>query len=319
MASALGEIYNRARLWSRLGIALTIVVVAFLDFVSDGITISIQIAIALIALLIGVPHGAIDHLISLPSHPRSRFFLFIAAYIVIAVIAGWGIALWNVAGFQSVLIMSGLHFGFGDASFLNERQDARKGARHSSISSGLYAIPAGFLPILLPLTDDRTTSALQRINPAIVDWSGNQSHSLRSSLFVLAWISITVLILVRKYGMVVDLVLLSALALVAPPLIAFASYFGLWHAVRHTARLVPKLPTAMERADSGDLRGALARAVIPGLYAVVGTFLAALAVMVLFPGKFSSSLLWASLVIVWALTVPHMISTARFDLRALSK
>jgi beta-carotene 15,15'-dioxygenase len=34
-----------------------------------------------------------------------------------------------------------------------------------------------------------------------------------------------------------DLTLLLLLAHLAPPLIAFAVYFGCWHAMRHTARL----------------------------------------------------------------------------------
>jgi len=36
------------------------------------------------------------------------------------------------------------------------------------------------------------------------------------------------------------------------------------------------------------------------------------------PGKhFSTGLLWPMLVIIWALTVPHMLVTARFDLTDL--
>ena len=318
MASSLSQIYSGALRSSRIGVAATIAIVAILSSITDSIGMSTQVAIALVALLVGIPHGAIDHLISLPSRPRSRFYMYIAVYIAIAVIAGWAIATWSLFGFQAVLLMSGLHFGFGDSSFLNEMRDSKKERRNSSFVGGLYAIPAGFLPVLLPLTDERTTSALQRINPEIVNWAGDQSHTLRSTLFILAWLAITLLIFLRKYGMVMDLTLLTILATFVPPLIAFASYFGFWHAVRHTARLVPKLPAALKSAEMGDTRRAVAKAVIPGLYAVVGTLVAALIAMELSPDKFSSSLLWATLVIVWALTVPHMISTARFDIRALS-
>ena len=115
-----------------------------------------------------------------------------------------------------------------------------------------------------------------------------------------------------------DLLLLFGLSLLAPPLIAFAAYFGFWHALRHTARLVPKLPSAHEAALQGNPLKSIKKAVMPGLYAVAGTLIIAAIAMVQFPNQFSSSLLWSTLVIVWALTVPHMMTTARFDLQALS-
>jgi Brp/Blh family beta-carotene 15,15'-monooxygenase len=116
-----------------------------------------------------------------------------------------------------------------------------------------------------------------------------------------------------------DLMLLVALSLIAPPLIAFATYFGLWHALRHTARLVSKLPAADGLARAGNWKGAIRGAITPGLYAVFGTLVIATILMLKSPGAFSSSLLWSTLVIIWALTVPHMATTARFDWKTLHK
>jgi Brp/Blh family beta-carotene 15,15'-monooxygenase len=109
------------------------------------------------------------------------------------------------------------------------------------------------------------------------------------------------------------------LALIAPPLIAFAVYFGFWHALRHTARLVPKLPKAQQYIGSGDWHKAIWAVVFPGLYAIAGTLLIAIGLMIINPENFSSSLLWSTLVIIWALTVPHMATTAKFDFAALKK
>jgi Brp/Blh family beta-carotene 15,15'-monooxygenase len=105
------------------------------------------------------------------------------------------------------------------------------------------------------------------------------------------------------------------LSLLAPPLIAFAVYFGCWHAVRHTARLVPKLPKALAFARSIKPLKAFISAVIPGLYAVLGTILLAVGLMVFRPEYFDTGLLWTILVIIWALTIPHMLTTAKFDLQ----
>ena len=318
MNSALGSVFEWGLRWSRRGVVGTLIFTLTANIFVGEISIAAQLTIALLALLVGIPHGAIDHLISIPSRPRLRFFGYIALYVLIAVLAGWAIAIWNINGFRAVLLMSALHFGFGDASYRNESLEAQGGTREPTFISVLYALPAGFLPVILPLTDSRTLSALERINPLLKDWAGSYGTEFRSITFGLAGVAIIILAAMKRISMVIDLILLLLLSLLAPPLIAFACYFGFWHALRHTARLVPKLPSALERASHGDRNGALQRAIFPGLYAVLGTLLVALIAMIWFPKEFSYSLLWATLVIVWALTVPHMITTSRFDKKALS-
>jgi len=318
MKSALDSVFDWALRWSRTGVIGTLTLLFLLHMTLGDIGVSTQLAIALLALLVGIPHGAIDHLISIPSKPRSRFIAYIVIYVAIAILAGWAIATWNINGFCAVLLMSALHFGFGDASYLNERRDSKNQTRISVFLGAIYAIPAGFLPVILPLTDSRTQSALERINPALNGWAGDYGTNLRNLVMAVAVVAVLALLLQKRFEMVIDLALLFALSYFAPPLIAFACYFGFWHALRHTARLVPKLPAANSMAIDGNRNRAISNAVFPGLYAVGATLLAALVAMIWFPEEFSYSLLWSTLVIVWALTVPHMISTARFDRRALS-
>jgi Brp/Blh family beta-carotene 15,15'-monooxygenase len=114
-----------------------------------------------------------------------------------------------------------------------------------------------------------------------------------------------------------DLTLLLLLAHLAPPLIAFAVYFGCWHAMRHTARLTLSLPGSIEPLNHGLNRQAFTSAVIPGLPALVGTFLVA-GVMALNGKSFSDEFFWMALIVVWALTVPHMVVTAKLDRAALT-
>ena len=317
MNGALYFVYDWARRVSRLGLISVIFLLLLYKLIFGEINLTAQLVIALMALMAGIPHGAIDHLISMPSKPRSKFALYIFIYILIAVLAGWAIAIWNLNAFRAVLIMSALHFGFGDASYLNESQDALGKRRHPLLVEVTYALAAGSLPIALPLTDDRTLSALRRINPKLEFWAGSQGQNLRLSVLIFSGVALFILLAFKKFSIFIDLVLLLALSLFAPPLITFAAYFGLWHAIRHTARLVPKLESANRLVVLGDWRKAIWRAIYPGLYAVVGTLVLALAIMTLLPGKFSSSLLWSTLVIVWALTVPHMMVTSQFDVKAL--
>ena len=142
MADFLAPVYNWAVKWSRIGVIATLLIVLIFKILNLNMSLNIQLVLALMALLVGIPHGAIDHLISIPRDPTSRFITFIAIYVFIAVIAGVLISTWNVNGFRAVLLMSSLHFGFGDASFSNERRDSLNAKRLNSFSEIFYTIPA---------------------------------------------------------------------------------------------------------------------------------------------------------------------------------
>ena len=122
----------------------------------------------------------------------------------------------------------------------------------------------------------------------------------------------------RRDAEAIDLVLLYLLAVTAPPLVAFAVYFGCWHALRHTARLTLTLPSSQRAFQAGSISGAMRSAVLPGLPALIGTFIVAAAIVIFRGDSLDDQFLWVSLVVVWALTVPHMAVTARLDRKALS-
>lgn len=296
--------------------ALAVLLFAGLQFSNTEISIKAQVVLAIIALAIGIPHGAIDHLITIPRDSTKRFVGFIVIYTLIAIAAALAIAQWNLIGFQLVVLMSALHFGFGDAAYANESRAAADKTGYSNFLLTSYAIPAGFLPVVLPLTDKRTLEVLQELNPALVNWAGTFTEILRNSTLAVAVFSILFLVITKNSSLALDLLLLLALSFFAPPLVAFAVYFGLWHAIRHTARLVPKLPSAMQKVSSSTPLEVFFTAVIPGLYAIAGIFLLGIFFVARGTTDVSSDFLWIILVIIWALTVPHMATTAKFDLRA---
>lgn len=316
MSQTLFRIYQGAGWFSRAAAAIAVLLFAGLQITNTEISIGAQVVVAVIALAIGIPHGAIDHLITIPRDSTRKFVAFIAIYTLIAIIAALAIAQWNLIGFQLVVLMSALHFGFGDSAYANESQAAADKNGYSSLVLSSYAIPAGFLPVVLPLTDKRTLDVLQELNPTLINWAGTFTQVLRNSTLIIAAFSILLLVVTRNYALALDLVLLSALSFFAPPLVAFAVYFGLWHAIRHTARLVPKLPSAMQRVAGGNPLASFFATVIPGLYAIVGIFLLGIFFVARGTTELSSDFLWIILVMIWALTVPHMATTAKFDLRA---
>jgi len=316
MSQTLFRIYRGAGQFSRAMSAIAVLLFAGLQFSNIEISVKAQVVLAIIALAIGIPHGAIDHLITIPRDSTKRFVGFIVIYTLIAIAAALAIAQWNLIGFQLVVLMSALHFGFGDAAYANESQAAADKTGYSNFLLTSYAIPAGFLPVVLPLTDKRTLEVLQELNPALVNWAGTFTEILRNSTLAVAVFSILILVITKNSSLALDLLLLLALSFFAPPLVAFAVYFGLWHAIRHTARLVPKLPSAMQKVSSSTPLKVFFTAVMPGLYAIAGIFLLGIFFVARGTTDLSSDFLWIILVIIWALTVPHMATTAKFDLRA---
>jgi Brp/Blh family beta-carotene 15,15'-monooxygenase len=294
-----------------LGIVLSLILSELLNSGSMGW----QVVVAVIALAIGIPHGALDHLVTLPKAQPIKMAIFIASYVAVALIAVIAILNFNVIGFILVLFMSAVHFGIGDAAFISEID------RRSNITTKLnlwfYIPAAGFTPVFIPLVNSASTRALESVNPALIDWHQGWDLEIINGVTAFTTVSILVMIIGKRIREGIDLALLLVLALVAPPLIAFAIYFGCWHAMRHTARLTLSLPKSIEHLNQSSGRKAFMSAVIPGLPALVGTFVVA-AVMALSGQDFSDEFFWMALVVVWALTVPHMVVTAKLDRAALT-
>ncbi|MEI6513682.1 MAG: Brp/Blh family beta-carotene 15,15'-dioxygenase [bacterium] len=317
MNSVPKRLFLRVRLFSNLAILFAVVVSLFFRTVIDESNLSWQVLLSVLALMVGIPHGAVDHLITIPRTSRWRFIAFVLIYILIAAIAVLAILKWNVIGFQVIVWMSALHFGIGDASFISEYDQLSNRKPSPLIRKFFYAIPAGLLPVIIPLVQNNSSSALNRVNPELINWAGVYAEDLKKAVSGLAILAIIALALNREFRNVTDLVLLGALAFLTPPLIAFSFYFGCWHALRHTARLTSLLPKSQEASALEDLRRTFTSAVIPGLPALAGTVVVGLGLALFNHHGLTSSLLWSLLVVVWALTVPHMIATSTLDSKAL--
>jgi Brp/Blh family beta-carotene 15,15'-monooxygenase len=316
MESVQSKTFSRVRTFSTSAVAISIALSLFFSSWLGAQTMNWQVAMAVVALAIGIPHGALDHLVTLPRKRPLIMGIFIAIYIAIALIAIWAILQWNVLGFIAVLAMSATHFGIGESAFISEldRHKQREGAKLSVWS---YAFAAGLLPVVIPLVNSKSASALEKVNPALVNWDHGYSAEIQIIVAAITAISIVVLLTRKRYRDCLDIVLLAGLASFAPPLVAFAIYFGCWHAVRHTARLTSLLPASISAYSEGKASKALLKAVIPGLPALVGTFIFVGLLAAFSKSNIDSNFLWLTLVTVWALTVPHMLVTAKLDRAAL--
>ena len=309
------QLFKQIRLFSSIAAAVGILLSLIFSELLETSSMSWQVVVAVVALAIGIPHGALDHLVTLPKAQPKKMAIFIAIYVAVAIIAVVAILKFNVIGFIFVLFMSAVHFGIGDAAFISEID--KRSTSSTKINRWFYIPAAGFTPVFIPLVNSASTEALASVNPALIDWHHGWDSQILVAVTALTVVAIVVMIVGKRLREALDLTLLLALALIAPPLIALAIYFGCWHAMRHTARLTLSLPKSIESLNQGLGRQAFLSAVIPGLPALVGTFVVA-AVLALSGQKFSDEFFWMALVVVWALTVPHMAVTAKLDRAALT-
>lgn len=310
------ELFLKVRKFSRFAIAFAIVISFIFAQLIESSDITWQVVVALIALAVGIPHGAIDHLVTLPRSGATKMAVFIFIYVAVAIAAVFALLTWSVIGFIGVVVMSAVHFGIGDAAFISEID--RRSVDQKPFQKYLYAAAAGTLPVVIPLVSEKSNSALEKVNPELLDWHQGLNNDLMLWTMVLTAIVLLRLVQKRRDGEAIDLVLLYLLAVTAPPLVAFAVYFGCWHALRHTARLTLTLPSSQAAFADGNIKRAFIKAVLPGTPALIGTFVVAAAIVIFRGDSLDDQFLWVSLVVVWALTVPHMAVTARLDRKALS-
>ena len=308
-------LFKQVRFFSSIAAAVGILITLIFSELLNTSSMSWQVVVAIIALAVGIPHGALDHLVTLPKANPQKMAVFIVVYVAVAVVAVIGILEFNTIGFIVVLFMSAIHFGIGDAAFISEID--RRTHPGTILNRWLYIPAAGFTPVFIPLVNSASTEALASVNPDLINWHQGFDSQILIAVTAFAVLAILVMIIGKRNREALDLTLLLLLAHVAPPLIAFAVHFGCWHAMRHTARLTLSLPRSIDELTQGMPRKAFSHAVIPGLPALLGTFVVA-GLMALSGRDFSDEFFWMALVVVWALTGPHMVVTAKLDRAALT-
>lgn len=287
---------------------LAVVISILTGATADSSTISpAVIAVALIALVIGIPHGAVDNLTLAGPITRGRRLQLTGLYMALAVAAALAIYTWPGPAFVLVLAMTVWHFGTGDVEATRELRGlppVRGGWRIG------YALALGSAPVLLPLTSPAAVSTLVAIEPRLATVMTDPIIAV-TRLGVLLLVIGTMLWLIHTGDLrgAIELMALSVLGYVASPLLAFAVYFGFWHALRHTARLAE---VTYGRIDAPSLL----RVMRGGVPALIG-FVVVVGVLasIVDPSHAVGPMLWIGLVIVWGLTVPHMLFVSRFDAR----
>ena len=263
--------------------------------------------LALVALAFGIPHGAADNLTMVHSLNWQGWVRLAVTYLSIAGAAAFLIIAVPTIGFVLVLAMTVWHFGTGD---VEATQELRSRAPIAGKFRVLYALALGSAPVLLPLTSPAALSTVVSLEPRLAAIYSSPVTTVTRAV-VLTLIVGTIIAMIDQGDLrgAFELFTLVILGLVVSPLIAFALYFGFWHAARHTARL------ALVTSGTVSIRS-LADVTKVGIPSLVG-FVAILTGLRIFFGSeaFTGTVLWIALALVWGLTVPHMWFVTRFDNR----
>jgi hypothetical protein len=201
-----------ARTLSSMAALTAVIVTLILSRVLDVQSMQWQVVIATVALAAGIPHGALDHLVARPVGNGSTMSGFVVRYVLTAIVALVAILLFNVIGFVFVLVMSAVHFGTGDAAFvaeINKRIAAT--TKHRTL---LYAVPAGLLPIVVPLTKSTSENALNEINTNVVRWHAGFDSALLIATALISLAAFIALLATKRYRDAIDIVLLALLGVV---------------------------------------------------------------------------------------------------------
>lgn len=256
-------------------------------------------ALLVLAGLLGLPHGAVDHLAwgwaQGQTRPRAPV---VVAYALVAVLAVVVALLVPVPALLLLLALSAAHFAEGEVGW--HRLRGRAPCWPAGLAAGLAVVA---LPLTLRPNDVRPLlTALDPGLPGILLAQEVRGPLLMlTALLVLAGAVATR----RSPARLGELALVVAVAAVLPPLVAFAAWFAGWHAVRHTARLLALDPRNTDDLAAGRVGAPLRQfardAALPTAAALLGT--AALALLLGLTGGLLVALL--------ALTVPHTAVVAR--------
>jgi Brp/Blh family beta-carotene 15,15'-monooxygenase len=293
---------------------------AGIAFPDPALTTQLAVTAAAVALL-GLPHGAVDHLYGrtrlAPRFGPAWPAVFAAGYLGLAALV---VALWLVVPAVALigfLALSARHFGIEDAAFA----PAAPRTGRSPPLSGAVVPPApriraaaeawarGALPVLLPValhpaeTGRLFAWLLPGTAPAGVAalLTAGQPAALALALALVLGVC-AVAVVRRRPAVAAEVALLAAAFAVLPPLLGFALYFCLWHAPRHSLRVIADHhPGRLARGLARFARSAAALTAATTAAAAFAWWLLAPAGG---PGPAATQVLFIGLA---ALTLPHAV------------
>ncbi len=276
-------------------------------------TAPLVLGIAAVGFAAGIPHGAIDHLTATRLTGRTSVATAAVVYAALAVTA-WALMTWlGTAGLLVAVALSALHFGLGELEVSRQLTGWRP-----NLPVAVAITVAGCGALILPLAraGDQLTGVAAAVSPGIDVWLGSAwlPTALVVSWLAAAAVAVTGAFRAGRPLVAVDIVLIGLLGALAPPLLAFAVWFGGWHALRHCARMLTVEPGCAQLVAVGLRRAAVARFARLAAWPSVAAF-SAVAILGWFTlmAHDPAGLVAEVLRVLLALTAPHMAVVAWLD------
>ena len=308
-----------AATWSRRLVIAVVLVASGPTVGLPAISAPCALLIAGLGLAAGVPHGAIDHLTATRLTGGRSIVVVSGAYAALAV-ATWALMAWvGPAALMLVVALSALHFGLGELEVARQLTGWRPGP---AVAGAIVVAGCGALLLPLARSGDQLADVAAAVSPDVAHVFGTAAvqTGLVAAWLVAALVGVAAALWSGHRAVAVDIVLIGLLGMLASPLIAFAVWFGGWHALRHYARILTVEPGCAALVATGRRRAAVRRfvrlAAWPSLAALA--VVAALGwITVLAPDP--TVLVAEALRVLLALTVPHMVVVLWLDRSPLSR
>jgi Brp/Blh family beta-carotene 15,15'-monooxygenase len=277
------------------------------------------------ALIFGLPHGAVDHLVvlglaGLKLQPRA-LAVVCGIYLLLAVLFA---SLWVFTPSLAVvafLLMTIYHWGWADTAY----EITCRSSDSLGKSPGLRLVHSalrGFIPIGLPFLSfpQETGVFVQSCVAIFADEAlptGPWENVIAAALGLLFCAELAFLLRQRgtsgRGRMLFETMALIGFFSLVPPLIAIGWYFCLWHGLRHVLRLCRYADRSGEGESSPRALLLFFRRALPFTLASVGLLL--LAALFLPVSENLSDWIALYLVLISALTFPHVLLVKWMDHR----
>ncbi|PSQ59607.1 beta-carotene 15,15'-monooxygenase [Halobacteriales archaeon SW_7_71_33] len=291
------------------------------------------------AVLFGMPHGAVDHLVPRRLSTASTRRSVAVVVVLYAVLGGAYLAWWflhPVSAAVGFVLLTWAHWGQGDVYLLRAVDDDSLTYPRSVPHRLLTLVVRGAMPMAVPLVADATQyrgvglaalTLLTLLRGLVVRRSAPATANATAGLdaagggrpgTVTPLVTLGPVALVADRGLRVDAVELGVLwlfFLAVPPVLAVGLYFCLWHALRHVVRLIAAEASGSEALRAGDhlaAFGRFARQAAP-LTAVALAMVGGLYALVPVPPGEIGELVGLYLVLIAVLTLPHVVVVAWMD------
>ena len=267
----------------------------------------IALVVAGLGFLAGVPHGAADHVMA-ARLSGGRSMVGIGVVYAGLAAAAWALLAWGgLSALVVVVVLSAVHFGLGELEVSRHLTGWRPGRL---ISIAIAIAGCGALVLPLARSGDQLRGVAAAISPGLAPLISGQP--LERGLLIM-WLAAAVAAIIAALWsghlwVAADIVLVGALGMLAPPLVAFAVWFGGWHAVRHCARMLTVEPECAALVRSGRDRAAVLRLIRLAALPAVAALITVLALGWITVTASDPTVVVAEILrLLLALTVPHMV------------